>query len=138
MVTHIARVRINWVRLPILYLASSTGKMHISLSAFAPEILVSRDGFGSHVPRQPAHLHTQAESGAYLRDPSRVPRRRPSQRNIFSQRRVHVCVVIPFILDVRLPVGAPAGVTQDFSTFMIDRMGGSAAFSNRLSTIQCV
>ena len=29
------------------------------------------------VPRQPAHLHTQAESGAYLRDSSRVPRRRP-------------------------------------------------------------
>ena len=38
--------------------------------------MVSRDGFGSPVPRQPAHLHTQAESGAYLRDLSRVPRRR--------------------------------------------------------------
>ena len=37
-----------------------------------PEILVSRDGFGSPVPRQPAHLHTQAESGAYLRDSSQV------------------------------------------------------------------
>ena len=36
--------------------------MRISLSAFAPENLVSRDGFGSPVPRQPAHLHTQAES----------------------------------------------------------------------------
>ena len=52
-------------------------KMNISLSAFAPENLVSRDGFGSPVPRQPAHLHTQAESGAYLRDSPRVPRRRP-------------------------------------------------------------
>ena len=52
--------------------------MDISLSAFAPENSVSRDGFGSSpVPRQPAHLHTQAESGAYLRDSSRVPRRRP-------------------------------------------------------------
>ena len=51
--------------------------MNISLSPFAPENLVSRDGFGSPVPRQPAHLHTQAESGAYLRDSSRVPRRRP-------------------------------------------------------------
>ena len=50
--------------------------MYISLSAFAPENLVSRDGFGSSVPRQPAHLHTQADSGAYLRDSSRVPRRR--------------------------------------------------------------
>ena len=31
---------------------------------------------------------------------------------------VRVCVVIPFILDVRL-VDAPAGVTQDFSTFLL-------------------
>ena len=28
-----------------------------------PENLVSRDGFDSPVPRQPANLHTQAESG---------------------------------------------------------------------------
>ena len=53
-------------------------KMNISLSAFAPENLVSRDGFGSPAPRQPAcYLHTQAESDAYLRDSSRVSRRRP-------------------------------------------------------------
>ena len=45
--------------------------------SFASGNLVSRDGFGSPVPRQPAHLHTQTESGAYLRDSSRVPRRRP-------------------------------------------------------------
>ena len=51
--------------------------MNISLSAFAPENLVLRDGFGNPVPRQPAHLHTQAEYGAYLRDSSRLPRRRP-------------------------------------------------------------
>ena len=43
---------------------------------FAPENLVSRDGFGSPVPRQPTHLHTQAKSGTYLRDYSRFPRRR--------------------------------------------------------------
>ena len=49
----------------------------MSLSAFMPENLVSPDGFGSPVPRQRAHLHTQAESDAYLRDSSRVPRRRP-------------------------------------------------------------
>ena len=36
-------------------------EMNISLSTFAPENLVSRDGFVSPVPRQPAHLHTQAE-----------------------------------------------------------------------------
>ena len=51
--------------------------MDISLSPFAPESLVFLDGFGSPVPRQPARLHTQAESGAYLRDSSRVPLRRP-------------------------------------------------------------
>ena len=39
-------------------------EIDISLSLFAPEILVSRDGFGSPVSRQPAHLHTQAESSA--------------------------------------------------------------------------
>ena len=49
--------------------------MNTSLSQFAPEKLVSRDGFGSHA--LPAQLHTQAESGAYLRDSSRFPRRRP-------------------------------------------------------------
>ena len=47
------------------------------MSLFAPENLVSRDGFGSPVPRQPSHLHTQAESGAYLRDSSRFLWRRP-------------------------------------------------------------
>ena len=51
--------------------------MNIFLYAFAPENLVSRDGFRSPVPRRPAHLYTQAEYGAYLRNSSRVPRRRP-------------------------------------------------------------
>ena len=51
--------------------------MNIPLSPYVPENMVSRDGFSPPVPRQPAHLHTQAESGAYLRDSSRVPRRRP-------------------------------------------------------------
>ena len=77
MVTHLTRVWINRVRLRILLVVSSTGKANISLSPFAPENLVSREGFGSPVPRQPAHLHTQAKCGAYLRDSSRVPRWRP-------------------------------------------------------------
>ena len=51
--------------------------MSISPSPFTPETLVSRHGFGSCVPRQPAHSHTQAESGTvpctYLRDSSRFP-----------------------------------------------------------------
>ena len=64
-ILRLASVWINRVRLPILHVVSSTGKMNCSLSAFAPENLVSRDGFGSSpVPRQPAHLHTLAESGA--------------------------------------------------------------------------
>ena len=50
--------------------------MNIPLSPCVPENLVSQDGFSRPVPRQPAHLHTEAESGAYLRDFSRVPRRR--------------------------------------------------------------
>ena len=50
---------------------------NIPLSPCVLENLVSQDGFSRSVPRQPAHLHTQAESGAYLRDSSRVPRRRP-------------------------------------------------------------
>ena len=45
--------------------------------AFAPDNLVSRGGSGSPVPRQPAGLHTQVESGAFLRDSARFPRRRP-------------------------------------------------------------
>ena len=49
---------------------------NIPLSPCVPENLVSRDGFSRPVPHQPAHLHTQAESGAYLRDSSRVRRRR--------------------------------------------------------------
>ena len=55
---------------------------NIPLSPCVPENLVSRDGFSRPVPRQPAHLHTQAESGAYLRDFSRVPRRRPYETAI--------------------------------------------------------
>ena len=51
--------------------------MNIPPSPCVPENLVSRDGFSRPVPRQPAHLHTQTESGAYLRDSTRVPRRRP-------------------------------------------------------------
>ena len=83
-VSHTYSKSINRVRLPILLVVSSTGKVNISLSAFAPENLVPRDGFGIPVPRQPAHLHTQAESGAYLRDFSRVPRRHPFMKPPYS------------------------------------------------------
>ena len=58
--------------------------MNIPLSPCVPENLVSRDGFSRPVPRQPAHLHTQAESGAYLRDFSRVSRRRPFMKPSYA------------------------------------------------------
>ena len=77
MVITYSRVCINRVSLPFLLVVSGTGKMNISLSPFAPENLVSRDGFGRPVPRQLALLHTKTQSGAYSRDSSRFPWRRP-------------------------------------------------------------
>ena len=62
--------------------------MNISLSPCVPENLVSRDGFGRPVPRQLSHLHTQAESGAYLRGSSRVPRRRPFMKPPYAMGSV--------------------------------------------------
>ena len=59
---------------PAMIVVSLKENNNISLSPFAPENLVSRDGFDSPVPCQLALLHTQAESGAYLRDFSRFPR----------------------------------------------------------------
>ena len=55
MVITYSRVWINRVRLPILLVFSWTGKINIYLSPFAPQNLVSRDGLGRPVPRQPAH-----------------------------------------------------------------------------------
>ena len=63
-IRHISRVWINRVGLPILLVVSWTGKMNVSLSPFAPDNLVSRDGFGRPAPRQSARLRTQAESDA--------------------------------------------------------------------------
>ena len=63
--------------LPILLMVSYTGKTIFSLSPFAAKNLVSQDGFGSPVPRQPARLHPQIDTGAYMRDYSRDPRRPP-------------------------------------------------------------
>ena len=79
-----SRVWINRARLPSNPARGQLNrKKNIPLSPCVPENLVSRDGFSRPVPRQPAHLHTQAESGAYyLRDSSRVPRRRPYETAI--------------------------------------------------------
>ena len=40
-------------------MVSYTGKTVFSLSPFAAKNLVSQDGFGSPVPRQPARLHSR-------------------------------------------------------------------------------
>ena len=59
---------------------------NISLSRCVPENLVSRDGFSRPVPpRQPAHHHTQAESGAYIRNSSRGIVHRNRKRFLLSQ-----------------------------------------------------
>ena len=76
MVITYSRVWNNRVRVPILLVVSWTGRNNISLSPYLPENLVSRDGFSRPVPRQPTHLHTQAESGTHSRDSFRFPRRR--------------------------------------------------------------
>ena len=55
------------------------GKCIFSLVPFAPENLVSRDGFGRLLQRQPGHSpHLDCKSGAYSRDSSRFPWRRAS------------------------------------------------------------
>ena len=114
-------------RLPIL--VSWTGEMNISLSAFAPEKLVSRHGFGSPVPRQPGHLHTQAESGAYLWDSFGVPQRRPliclnrhtqwGQSRVYGVTQLRTMVSLPRVYcRVSIPQGSservlPWQVTMD-------------------------
>ena len=51
-----SRVWINRAWLPILLVVSSTGKMFPPTSPFASENLVTRDGLGRLVPRQPAYF----------------------------------------------------------------------------------
>ena len=58
---------------------------NISLSTCVPENLVWRDGFSRPVPPQPGHHHTQAESGAYLRNSSRGIVHRNRKRFLLSQ-----------------------------------------------------
>ena len=81
-VTHIARVWINRVRLPILLVVSWTGKMNIYFPVCvvcAWEIGLARR-FRQSRPASACSFSTlrlNHQSGAYLRDSSRVPRRRP-------------------------------------------------------------
>ena len=59
--------------------AAELGRNPVSKHQIQPEHGDGQDARRDAEPvsRQPAHLHTQAESGAYVRDSSRVPRRRP-------------------------------------------------------------
>ena len=82
--------------------------MKSSLSPFAPQNLVSRDGFGCPVPRQPAYLHSQAESGVYLRDSPRVPRRRPFIIGTLIQQYIYCMYIWPVA-----PVAQRYHVTSD-------------------------
>ena len=85
-------------------------QMIFFLSPFEPDILVSRDGFGSPVRRQPAHVHTQAEYGAYLRDSSRFPRRRtfihlkpPYIRHRVSPEFIGSRSCVPMVFTAEIP-----------------------------------
>ena len=55
---------------PMLLVVSWTGKIFFFLSPFTPDNMASRDVFDPLVPRQPAHLSTQAEYCVYSRDAS--------------------------------------------------------------------
>ena len=57
---------------PVKFPNPARGQLNRKKQSFSvpvrAENLVSRDGLGSPVPRKPAPLHAQAESGAYLRE----------------------------------------------------------------------
>ena len=76
MVITYSRVWINRVRLPVRSWSAEQGKL-IFLCPRTCLRIWSRETGCRPIPRQPAHLHTQAKSGAYSRNSSRVPRRRP-------------------------------------------------------------
>ena len=78
MVAHIARVRINRVRLPTCTWSAEQEKRIVSCPRSRLRIWSRETGLA--VPSRVSllvYIHTQAESGVYLRDSSRVPRRRP-------------------------------------------------------------
>ena len=75
--------------------------MDVSLSPFEPENLVSRDGFGSTVPRQFSKLHIEAEYGTYLREDRsgvylliEIPTRHRASSEFIGSRN---CVPMAFI-----------------------------------------
>ena len=103
-----------------------------------PENLVSRDGFSRPVPRQPAHLYTQAESGAYLRDSSRVPVEVLGQRrgdDLSSGRGSVKWVITALTTDSDLDSDTPQGNIRDFRHLrkgLASGVDGPVAFRTRL------
>ena len=92
---HIARVWINRVRLPILLVVSSTGKNEHFFPCPPSRLRIWFRETDSAVPSRASLLilHTQAKPGAYSRDSSRLPRRRPlihlNRHTPSSQSRVY-------------------------------------------------
>ena len=60
-------------------------EMNIPLSPCVAENLVSRDGFSRPVPRQPAHLHTQAEHTSHYCDSSAIALSVASDRTEYTK-----------------------------------------------------
>ena len=109
MVTHIARVRINRVRLPILLVVSGTGKMDVSMSPFEPR------EFGKYMPSTTVLINrgrTSRFSTNRLKLFIDTPPDFTRVVNVDTVCVVCVCVVIPFILDFGF-VDVPARVTQE-------------------------
>ena len=71
------KIEVTNVQVPMLLVVSSTRKMNFPCTRSRLRTWSREAGCGSPVQRQPDYLHTQVESGAYLRDSSRVLRRRP-------------------------------------------------------------
>ena len=106
--------------------------MNISLSPFAPENLVSRDGFGSPAPRQPAHLHTQAESNAYLRDSSRLCMSKLFSNGSSVPPRVSLLISI-LRLNLMLTYGIPPDcVCQNYSRMAAAPRGRAIPYKRTL------
>ena len=80
--------------------------MNIPLSPCVPENLVSRDGFSRPVPRQPAHLHTQAErvigSELAINTPNVIKNKKLKDRLAIAIRSLKDrCVTIVSLTKVR-------------------------------------
>ena len=69
------KIEVTNVQVPMLLVVSSTRKMNFPCTRSRLRTWSREAGCGSPVQRQPAYLHTKVESGAYLRDSSRVLRR---------------------------------------------------------------